>query len=436
MDQNSQNTQNPNQQTADTQNPPPTTDNLQATSTPPPTIPPSEFGKKSVTGKFVATILGVLFLIGGVAAGVLLVSQQQEIREQAKTGTCIDYAIYYTNGSSDTGTFCDGNTVTRSDDPNLVANSLHISCSDTFSSDGTAEKSDLDGHLITSFYIVKYDKDGNIKQTCGEEQISTTPTPTPTVLPSCPANTTLLFSKAGRLSVGDTLEASGELTLEEGSWSVGSRNGILMAEGGRTMRVDFPKPTLLDTVLIFDNDPKSGEQPWSINGTSLTVTDGGKWAPPFKLNLTTTQMNFDNGGDSPHFNICIKEVTTPTSTPTPTLKLTPTPHSTPTPTITPTPPPIGAACLDVKAYDTNWNPLDSVDLSNLKAGDTIRYAVAGTTTQGAFDKARFTINGTLRPEVSSQKPGSDEFFDEYTIPPGVESFTVSAQIHHTTLGWF
>lgn len=83
MDQDGQNTQNPNQQTADTQNPPPTTDNLQATSTPPPTIPPSEFGKKSVTGKFVATILGVLFLIGGVTAGVLLVSQQQEIRERA-----------------------------------------------------------------------------------------------------------------------------------------------------------------------------------------------------------------------------------------------------------------------------------------------------------------------------------------------------------------
>ena len=76
------------------------------------------------------------------------------------------------------------------------------------------------------------------------------------------------------------------------------------------------------------------------------------------------------------------------------------------------------------------------DLAVLAVGDTVRFAVGGTTTGGTFDKARFTINGTLRPEVTAQKPGSNEYFDEYTIPAGTTSFSVNAQIHHTSLGWF
>lgn len=126
--------------------------------------------------------------------------------------------------------------------------------------------------------------------------------------------------------------------------------------------------------------------------------------------------------------------TIPTPTPTPTGKPSPTPIPSPTPT--PSPPPIGASCLDVVAYDTDWNQLSMSDLAVLQEGDVVRFAVAGSTTSGFFDKARFTINGTLRPEVTAQKPGSDEFYDEYTIPEGTENFTVSAQIHHSSLGWF
>jgi len=53
---------------------------------PKPTQLPSEkpgFAKKSVTGRIIATIFGILLLLGGIAAGVLLVQQQQEIRERA-----------------------------------------------------------------------------------------------------------------------------------------------------------------------------------------------------------------------------------------------------------------------------------------------------------------------------------------------------------------
>lgn len=121
--------------------------------------------------------------------------------------------------------------------------------------------------------------------------------------------------------------------------------------------------------------------------------------------------------------------TPPGQTPTPTTRIT----STPTPTL---PPQVSAQCFDVKAYDTNWNLLTASELQNLEAGNRVRFAVAGTATSGFFDKAQFTINGTTRLEITSKKPGSDEFYDEYLIPTGVTTFTVSAKIHHSTLGWF
>jgi hypothetical protein len=42
-----------------------------------------DFGKRSATGRIIATIFSMLLLLGGIAAGVLLVQQQQELREQA-----------------------------------------------------------------------------------------------------------------------------------------------------------------------------------------------------------------------------------------------------------------------------------------------------------------------------------------------------------------
>lgn len=93
-------------------------------------------------------------------------------------------------------------------------------------------------------------------------------------------------------------------------------------------------------------------------------------------------------------------------------------------------PPISATCSSVKAYDTNWNLLTSSQLSSLSAGSIIRFSVMGTTSGSSFDKARFTVNGTQGPEVTTQKPNSPgEFYYEYTIPSGVTSFTVTAQIH-------
>lgn len=106
--------------------------------------------------------------------------------------------------------------------------------------------------------------------------------------------------------------------------------------------------------------------------------------------------------------------------------------TTPTPAATPI-----AQCGAIVAYNTNWEKLTSAQLTALKPGDKVRFAVEGITLSGTIDKARFNINGTQRPEVSTKKPNSNEFYDEYTIPAGVSTFNLGAQIHHQeTNNWY
>ena len=100
------------------------------------------------------------------------------------------------------------------------------------------------------------------------------------------------------------------------------------------------------------------------------------------------------------------------------------------------PPSPTAQCLAIKAYNTSWSLLDTSKLSQLKTGDTVRFAVLGQTSSGNFEKARFRVNSTSwLPETTTKKPNTEEFYVEYTIPSGVTSFNVEAEIYHPTLGW-
>lgn len=104
---------------------------------------------------------------------------------------------------------------------------------------------------------------------------------------------------------------------------------------------------------------------------------------------------------------------------------------------TPTPPTsqVRAQCGEVVAYDADWNQLSSTQLSQLSQGDVVRFAVNGTATSGTFEKARFTINGVVQAEVTEKRPGTNDFYDEYTIPASTVDFTVKAEIMHSELGW-
>lgn len=94
-----------------------------------------------------------------------------------------------------------------------------------------------------------------------------------------------------------------------------------------------------------------------------------------------------------------------------------------------------AQCLNVKAFDETWEPLSQVDLSALDAKDVVRFTIAGLTSKGSFDSARFTINGELMDEVSTKRPGTDEFYYEYEVPANVTDFVVTAELNHSELGW-
>lgn len=97
---------------------------------------------------------------------------------------------------------------------------------------------------------------------------------------------------------------------------------------------------------------------------------------------------------------------------------------------------VSAECSNVIAYDENWVALTPNALSQLEEGDVVRFAVFGTASEGTFDMARFSINGAAAVESTDIKPSSQEFYYEYTIPAGEDTFNVSAEIHHSELGWF
>ena len=96
-------------------------------------------------------------------------------------------------------------------------------------------------------------------------------------------------------------------------------------------------------------------------------------------------------------------------------------------------------CEGVKVYDTSWKPLTENDLSSLKVGDKVRFAVSGKP-ENDIDKAKFTITtdlGTTQSvEVTQKRPNSNEFYFEYTIPSQVKRFRITGQVHSKELGWF
>ncbi len=103
---------------------------------------------------------------------------------------------------------------------------------------------------------------------------------------------------------------------------------------------------------------------------------------------------------------------------------------------------IETSCGEVLAYDTDWNLLSQSDLSNLSPNETVRFAVTGKTSSGTFEAAKFTINGVEQPETTKNRVvdvrvyTAIEFYMDYVIPSGVDSFQVSAKVKHSLDGWF
>jgi hypothetical protein len=93
-------------------------------------------------------------------------------------------------------------------------------------------------------------------------------------------------------------------------------------------------------------------------------------------------------------------------------------------------------CVAVNAYDPSWSSLSTAQLSALAVGAQVNFCVGGSAPSGTFDKAQFTINGVQQAETTTVRPGSTDFCQSYTILATDTTVSVTAKIHHSTLGWF
>ncbi len=325
-----------------------------------PDIPPvistsSTKSKKPVGKKMIATILGVLVLVGGIGAGVILVQNQQDIREKADTLVC----VY--DSECGFGETCENNkcvTIT----PECV--------NDTDCDPG--ETCNANGKCVSA------------------------------------AVTTYQCSSRGSSGTRKPLSAKINITLDD------INKCKAFCENQDACKVWVTRYTCSSTGTSggCQENPSVLEK-IDVNGVSGSCISGG-----FDQSIVCGTQQVDigcfgsTGADGA--NYAFMTYVGPTSCSSNGI--------------------ITGSCLDIKAFDTEWSPITS--LSSLVAGDVVRFTVAGSSSSGSFDKAKFTINGTLRTEVSIKKPGTDEFYDEYTIPEGVTTFTINAELYHSSLGWF
>jgi hypothetical protein len=235
----------------------------------------------------------------------------------------------------------------------------------------------------------------------------------------------------------------------------GVASGVFLVQRQQEIRERAAKGSACDQspdCVLVDNARNSGSKTVEREIIYVDITDkefhryypGDSDDGCRKVNIAGNTVSWERYGDGPN----CKDVSNvqiwmgneqPTNTPTPPPENTPTLPPGKTPTLTPPitePPNISAECSNVKAYNTSWNLLTQAQLNDLDSGTTIRFTVSGTANSGSFDKARFSVNSASLGETTLKKPSSEEFYIEYTIPADTDSFDVSAQIHHSELGWF
>lgn len=157
----------------------------------------------------------------------------------------------------------------------------------------------------------------------------------------------------------------------------------------------------------------------------------------------------------PFPQVTVDPVCFPSPTPTLAASATPSPSSTPgatpfaTPTVTPTATPTATPsatptlqCVSVQIYrivNNQW--ILVTDQSALKPGDTVIFAVKGSTNMSNPDidmaQFRITAGGIVGQwqQTTLFNAQTGEFYIQYTLLPGVASYQIEAQVHSVTLGW-
>jgi hypothetical protein len=420
----------------------------------PPVITASQPSKKygGGRGKFIATILGLILLVGGATAGFILVRQNQNIGEKAGGTEC--GGIY---GSCPGGFVCQaGNcvpTTATECDPGAQSGCVTDGCAGT----KTCTSSSQWGSCVKN------------NSSCGSDD----PTPRPIdcggVRPGDACTTgqdchcqqgDVCSTKICEPDQHDSCIAQGRNwcdNMQAGDGKTCCAAGYVCstaANGGCVRPVTPPPDGTVCQALYYCNITNNTCQLTAnpYNPTSHIQCDGTR-TNTCEQNLQIYVPNTVTPGASCYTtlaacnSICAVRTASPTPTPTRSPSPTPTRSPSPTPTRSPSPTPTRspsptptiaptAICYNIKAYDTNWTQLTNTQLAQLKPGNVVRFTVQGQASTGNFTKARFTINGTTRPEVTAKKSGTNEFYDEYTIPSnGTTNFTIGGEVYHESLGW-
>ena len=368
----------PEETTATTQETGATEDSQEIPNIPPVITTSDTGGKKPVSKKMIATILGVLVLVGGIGAGVILVQNQQDIREEAASATCAGGVAIGDYACSSATTCVKCTQTERYDYPTFV----------------TADRSNCTGELC---YQEIDDPECVTNEDCDTGE-------------TCNANGNCVSATSctSSSSVTRTNDAGGNNATEFkvtqaqlDACHAACPSAYLVVYRYECDRITNLSGGCNDNGVLVKSHAQPGDK-WTINNIicgSVQMDVGC-----FDLSRAYGSLAFASYKDDQPCD--------------------------PKPSV----PGISCSCLNIKAFDDEWNAI--TNLSSLVVGDVVRFTVAGTATSGSIDKARFTINESLGAEITAKRPGTDEFFVEYTIPEEVSSFTINAELHHATVGWF
>ncbi len=424
---------------------------------------------KKKKGGVIATILGIFLLIGAVGAGVVLVGQKQLFKQKAGSysaicaskgsTTCLYYdcsqKIDCTSGTLVSG-FCNNGYTCPGPCP-ASTSGCSTQCEPGTKEDNTCTR-EVNGNTC----------EGTKERTCnssgywGEYSGCMLPAAVPgdpcsvssaTAIPQapdCPADALYCAIDLAYNTTGAIFCYSS--SLAKNVYCCPASKPRLVANACKTLAEDGLDPCSdiikTSTSIGCPNDPYNNGECWVTHFWCPNMTrdtaHGGCNEQTLAIKVKSASFSKDCGVEQidVYYPACtdlskkfISKVDDPPCGTTPPSSNNP----------TPTPPPGDwAKCWSIKAYDTEWKLLTDIDLSKLQSGDKVIFTVAGGPPD-KIDKAKFTIEKQpsgetnaigFSGEIIDKKPGTNEFYYEYTIPEGFTSFTVKAEVHHVTLGWF
>lgn len=380
--------------------------------------------KSSIKGIAISAIVMLIFL-GAVVAGVVLVQQEQDIRNKAASGSACDQSpdCDLLDNPGNAGSYIAGRTIAYVEITDQDYHRYYPGDSDDCRSVNISGNS-LSWERIGDGPDCK--DVSNVQVWLTNESPSPSPSPNPSASPSssptsspqlgCPLNATsgqilVNFNTARiRSDMSETSAKAGpfNVALPAGTYKVTLASSDIHPESESQIQEQYKVNVLADTQILSSTNAIS-DLPDQDNFKTQLVNEN--LVIPNNANKVEVLHNAypSSSANSVNAECALFERVTVS---------------------------INAQCSEVKVFDTQWAQIIPADFDTLNEGDVVRFTVSGSTSEGVITKARFIINGNLSTEVTQKRPGTNEFYYEYTIPEDSTQLSVKGEVHHSTLGWF